>query len=108
MHSTTKFLNGHSDSVGGVAVRRDADARRAGCGSCRTRPAPSCRRSTPGSCCAAPRRCALRMPPPRGERAAPWPLPARAAEGPSASSGPASRTIRATRCTSARRAASAR
>jgi cystathionine beta-lyase/cystathionine gamma-synthase len=25
VHSTTKFLNGHSDSIGGVAVCRKAD-----------------------------------------------------------------------------------
>ena len=37
VHSTTKFLNGHSDSVGGVAIVKSEQARRSGCSTCRTR-----------------------------------------------------------------------
>ena len=57
MHSTTKYLNGHSDSVGGVVVAvRDDDIEwlqvRA-----ERRAARFSVRSIRGWCCAAPRRC---------------------------------------------------
>ncbi len=56
-HSTTKYLNGHSDSVGGVVIAtRDDDVEWLRLRAERGR-APSSARSTPGWCCAAPRRC---------------------------------------------------
>ena len=61
VHSTTKYLNGHSDSVGGVVVAVRRRTTSSGCGSCRTPRARSSARSIRGSCCAARRRCALRM-----------------------------------------------
>ncbi len=39
VHSTTKYLNGHSDSVGGIVVAVTRRAHRRGCGSSRTPPA---------------------------------------------------------------------
>ena len=56
VHSTTKFLNGHSDSVGGVVVAVSATSTSSGCGSSRTPRARSSGRWTRGWCCAAPRR----------------------------------------------------
>ena len=37
VHSTTKYLGGHSDVVGGVVVTRATASGTSGCGSCRTR-----------------------------------------------------------------------
>ena len=48
VHSTTKYLGGHSDVVGGALVVADADARRASWRSTRTRWARWPGRSTPG------------------------------------------------------------
>ena len=55
-HSTTKYLNGHSDMIGGCAIVRD-DGLASGCSSFTTRPAPCRARSTPGLRCAGRRRC---------------------------------------------------
>ena len=46
VHSTTKFLNGHSDSIGGVLIPARAGAQASGSPSCRSRRARSSRRST--------------------------------------------------------------
>ncbi len=51
-HSTTKYLNGHSDVVGGAVVVRD-DALAERCASSRTPSAPCPLRSTASWCCAA-------------------------------------------------------
>ena len=48
VHSTTKYLGGHSDVVGGAVVVADAGARRRGSRSPRTRPAACPGRSTRG------------------------------------------------------------
>ena len=56
VHSTTKYVGGHSDSVGGAVLANDDDARPSACTSCRTRWAPCPGRSTASSRCAAPRR----------------------------------------------------
>ena len=61
VHSTTKYCGGHSDVVGGALVVQRRRARRAGSPSTRTRSARSPGRSTPGWCCAASRRSAVRM-----------------------------------------------
>ena len=54
MHSATKYLNGHSDMVGGVLVVGDERASSpSGSPSCRTPSAPSPGRSTASSPCAA-------------------------------------------------------
>ena len=61
MHSTTKYLNGHSDAIGGAAiVRADKDARRAPRLSAERAGRRARARSTPSSRCAASRpwRCA--------------------------------------------------
>ena len=55
MHSTTKFLNGHSDGLGGVLVCTTAIRPRSW-PSCRKLRAPSCRPSSAGWSCAEPRR----------------------------------------------------
>ncbi len=60
MHSTTKYLNGHSDIVGGCVVTKDADLT-ARLRSCTTPSAASPARSTASSPCAASRTLALRM-----------------------------------------------
>ena len=52
VHSTTKYLGGHSDVVGGFVATNDHDGRRARSRSCRSRSAPCRGRSTAGSCCA--------------------------------------------------------
>ena len=93
VHSTTKFLNGHSDSVGGVAVVKHRGPRRVAAATCRTRRARSSRPSTPGSCCAAPRPwpCACRATRRTGGTVAD--VPARADEGAARSTGRASPTI---------------
>ena len=52
VHSTTKYLGGHSDLVAGFAATSDAALGRAARASCRTRWAPCPGRSTPGWCCA--------------------------------------------------------
>ena len=57
LHSTTKYLGGHSDVVGGALVGNDDDAARASCASSRTPSAARPARSTASWCCAAPRRC---------------------------------------------------
>ena len=58
VHSTTKYLGGHSDVVGGALVAADAElGERAGL-LARTRSARARRRSTAGWCCAASRRSA--------------------------------------------------
>ena len=53
MHSATKYLNGHSDMVGGVAVAAERRAGGAASDSCRTPWARSAARSTASSRCAA-------------------------------------------------------
>ena len=57
VHSTTKYLNGHSDVIGGVAIVGSERAHRRRCASasasCRTRSARSRARSTASSRCAA-------------------------------------------------------
>ena len=56
VHSTTKFLNGHSDSVGGIAVAKNPEhVEWLGVRSERLGSDPLAA-STPGSCCAASRR----------------------------------------------------
>ena len=55
VHSTTKYMGGHSDVVGGALVARRRRARRASSPTTRTRWARSPGRSTPGWCCAASR-----------------------------------------------------
>ena len=57
VHSTTKYLNGHADVVGGAVVTSDDEVQASACRSCRTRSAPSRRRWIASSCCAGPRRC---------------------------------------------------
>ena len=57
VHSTTKYLGGHSDVVGGAWSTADASSARSS-PSTRTRWARSPGRSTPGWCCAASRRWA--------------------------------------------------
>ena len=52
VHSTTKYLGGHSDVVGGAVVVADAGAGRAAGVPARTRRARWPARSTPGWCCA--------------------------------------------------------
>ena len=52
VHSTTKYLNGHSDVVGGAVVTSDDELAR-GSRSCRTRSAACRRRWTASWCCAA-------------------------------------------------------
>jgi len=59
VHSTTKFLNGHSDMVGGVVVVNDS-ALAENSASSRTPLAPSRVPWTAGSCCAG-QDLALRM-----------------------------------------------
>ena len=56
MHSTTKFLDGHSDTVGGVAIAKRTPSTSSGSHSCRTARARSSRRSIRFSSCAASRR----------------------------------------------------
>ena len=56
VHSTTKYVGGHSDSVGGAVIVNDDEPRASGCTSSRTRWAPCPARSTASSRCAAPRR----------------------------------------------------
>ena len=55
VHSTTKYVGGHSDVVGGALVAADDGARRRARASTRTRWARSTARSTRGSPCAASR-----------------------------------------------------
>ena len=57
MHSTTKFLNGHSDGLGGALIGIEAGAQGAIPAWCRRRRAASCRRLSASWCCAASRRC---------------------------------------------------
>ena len=52
VHSTTKYLGGHSDLIGGFIATNDPHDRRARAASCRSRSAPCRARSTRGSCCA--------------------------------------------------------
>ena len=54
VHSTTKYLNGHSDSVGGAVIAA-RETTSSGCDSSRIRPARSSVPSTAGWSCAAPR-----------------------------------------------------
>ena len=61
VHSTTKYAGGHSDVVGGAVVVTRPGPGRADRASTRTRWARSPGRSTPGWCCAASRRSAVRM-----------------------------------------------
>ena len=56
VHSTTKYLGGHSDVVGGASWSERPDAVRAARRSTRTPSAPCRDRSTAGWCCAASRR----------------------------------------------------
>ena len=56
VHSATKYLNGHSDVIGGIAVVRDADWA-TGSPSCKTRLVRSPGPSMPFWCCAVSRRC---------------------------------------------------
>ena len=56
VHSSTKYLGGHSDVVGGFVADRTTPSSPTRCGSCRTRWARCRRRSTATSCCAASRR----------------------------------------------------
>ena len=55
MHSTTKFLNGHSDSIGGIAVAAKPEHVE-WLSFVQNSSGRSSRPSTPGSCCAASRR----------------------------------------------------
>ena len=57
VHSTTKYLNGHSDSVGGVVDRGARRRHRVAAVRAERRRRDPRARSTRGSCCAAPRRC---------------------------------------------------
>ena len=52
LHSTTKYLGGHSDVVGGLRSRRTTTRSPSSSRSCRSRSARCPGRSTPGSCCA--------------------------------------------------------
>ena len=56
VHSTTKYLGGHSDVVGGFVADDDAELAERARASCRTPSAPCPARSTATSCCAASRR----------------------------------------------------
>ena len=56
VHSTTKYIGGHSDAVGGIAITSDDGARGGARRSCRTRSARCPGRSTASSPCAARRR----------------------------------------------------
>ncbi len=53
VHSTTKYLGGHSDVDRRASPPRTTRRSRSGSGSSRSRSAPCPARSTPGSCCAA-------------------------------------------------------
>ncbi len=53
VHSTTKYLGGHSDLVGGFAATDDDALGRTARASCKTRSAACPARWTRGSCCAA-------------------------------------------------------
>ena len=57
VHSTTKYLGGHSDVVGGAVIARDEQAGTSSCGSFRTRSAPCRVRSTASWCIADCARC---------------------------------------------------
>ena len=61
VHSTTKYLGGHSDVVGGFVGHRRPRDRRAHRRSCRTRSARCRARSTATSCCAGIKTLAVRM-----------------------------------------------
>ena len=62
MHSTTKYLSGHSDVMGGVVVTRESGAARASASARSRRTAAPClRRSTAGSSCAGIRTLPWRM-----------------------------------------------
>ncbi len=56
VHSVTKYLNGHSDMIGGIAVVGDGKISSSRCASCRTRSAASADRSTVSWRCAESRR----------------------------------------------------
>ena len=106
VHSTTKFLNGHSDSVGGVAVVKDkAHARVAAVLPERGGRDPVALRLLARSC-AAPRPwpCACRATRRTGGG---WPRTCASRRACARSTGRGSPTIPATRCTSGRPAASA-
>ena len=95
VHSTTKYLNGHSDSVGGIVVAARADDDSNSFDSFRTPPARSSARSIRGWSCAARRRspCEWRSTTPTAWRwRASWSSIRRSAE----SSTPASPAIRST------------
>ena len=57
VHSTTKYLGGHSDTVGGAVDRRATRRCTSACASCRTRSAPCPGRSTASSSTAGCARC---------------------------------------------------
>ena len=61
VHSTTKYLGGHSDVVGGFVAVDDAELAERARASCRTRSARCRRRSTATSCCAGVKTLAVRM-----------------------------------------------
>ena len=52
VHSTTKYLGGHSDLIGGFVATNDHTIAERAATSCRSRSAPCRARSTAGSCCA--------------------------------------------------------
>ena len=56
LHSTTKYLGGHSDVVGGFIAPRTTRRSRSGSTSCRNRSGLCPARSTAGSCCGGSRR----------------------------------------------------
>ncbi len=61
VHSTTKYMGGHSDVVGGALVVATTPNSARSSRTTRTRWARSPARSTPGWCCAASRRSGVRM-----------------------------------------------
>ena len=90
VHSTTKYLGGHSDTVGGAVVIRRRRAGTSGCASCRTPSARCPGRSTASSSTAACGRCTCAWP---RTRPPPRPCVAVLRDGPRASAtsaGPAS------------------
>ena len=90
VHSTTKYLGGHSDTVGGAVDRARPRARTSGCASCRTRSAPCPARSTASSSTAGCGRCTCASPRTPRTRAAVERVPARAARASRTSAGRAS------------------
>ena len=72
VHSTTKYLGGHSDAVGGAVVVKEIARARGGASSCRTRSAPCPARWTASSCTAGCGRCTCGWRPTPRTRAWSW------------------------------------